>query len=142
MNITILAATILSLASVTGAALADPRPAAGTGQASRDAALYDHDRPDPRHGNYRAERYYVEGRQYSPRQLGSDDRIYRGGDGAYYCRHADGTTGRLTGALGDGLLDKSMAPGESKTLGEALGGISGAVLSQSVDQNTDDISCQ
>src|ERR1044072_2658697 len=36
---------------------------------------------------------------YRERRLGRHDRIYRGGDGRYYCRRSDGTTGLVIGAI-------------------------------------------
>lgn len=94
---------------------------------------YNYDRPDPRYGNYRAERYYRDG-NYAQRKLSYNDRIYRGGDGRYYCRRNDGTTGLIVGALGGGVLGNVIAPGESKTLGTVLGGGVGALLGRSIDR--------
>lgn len=94
---------------------------------------YNYDRPDPRYGNYRAERYYRQG-NYQDRRLGRNDRIYRGGDGRYYCRRDDGTTGLIVGALGGGALGNVIAPGGSKTLGTILGGGVGALLGRSIDR--------
>lgn len=139
MPTNLLAVSLAALVAVSSGAMAGP---AKTAPDAARGALYDHDRPDPRYGNYRAERYRVAGEGHGLRQLGHDDRIYRGGDGAYYCRRADGTTGLMSGGLGSGLLNASMAPGDSQTLGTILGGISGAVLSQTLHQQRDAASCR
>jgi hypothetical protein len=101
----------------------------------QDYNRYDYNQPDPRYGSYQAERYYRDGRYYQPQRLGENDRIYRGGNGRYYCRRSDGTTGLIIGALGGGLLGNAIAPRGSKTLGAILGGGLGAVAGQSIDRN-------
>jgi len=101
----------------------------------RNFARYDYNRPDPRYGNYRAERYYVEGSQYRERQLAANERVYRGQDNRYYCRRNDGTTGLIVGGLGGGLIGNTIAPGGSKVLGTILGGGAGALLGRVLDQN-------
>ncbi len=63
---------------------------------SHNGRNYDWNRPDPRYGGYDASRYYHPG-NYRERRLGRNDRIYRGGDGRYYCRRTDGTTGLIVG---------------------------------------------
>jgi hypothetical protein len=54
---------------------------------------YDYNRLPPGQRAYYAENYYRDGRYYQPRRLTRNDRIYRGGNGRYYCRRNDGTTG-------------------------------------------------
>lgn len=98
-----------------------------------DYRKYDYDRPDPRYGNYQPERYYRPGDD-APRPLGRNDRIYRGGDGQYYCRRSDGTTGLVVGALSGGVLGNVLSPGGSTTLGTVLGGGLGALLGRSIDR--------
>ena len=104
------------------------------GDDQRGYAAYDYNRPDPRYGSYRPERYYRQD-GYAPRTLGPADRIYRGGDGRYYCRRNDGTTGLVIGGLGGGVLGNLIAPGGSKTLGTVLGGVGGALLGRGIDRN-------
>jgi len=99
----------------------------------RTYSQYDYNRPDPRYGDYRAERYYRQG-AYPERRLGADDRIYRGGDGRYYCRRNDGTTGLVIGALGGGVLGNVIAPNGSKTLGAVLGAVGGGLIGRGVDR--------
>lgn len=102
----------------------------------RNYTKYDYNRPDPRYGNYRADRYYVQGNQYRPRVMGANERIYRGQDNRYYCRRNDGTTGLVIGGLAGGLLGNTIAPGGSKLLGTVLGGGAGALLGQAIGKDS------
>ncbi|MFT8736794.1 MAG: glycine zipper 2TM domain-containing protein [Zymomonas mobilis] len=72
---------------------------------------------------------------YRDSRLGPNDRIYRGGDGRYYCHRSDGTTGTIIGALGGGLLGDVIAPGGSKTIGTLLGAGGGALIGRQIDRN-------
>jgi len=106
----------------------------------RDYNRYDWDRRDPRYGDYRAERYYRDDRSYKARRLSANDRVYRGGNGRYYCRRSDGTTGLIIGGLGGGVLGNVIAPGDSKTLGTILGAGAGALLGNAIDR--DNVTCR
>jgi hypothetical protein len=75
-------------------------------------------------------RHYHAGR-YKERRMGRGDRIYRGGDGRYYCRRNDGTTGLVIGAVAGGLLGNALG---GNTLGTLLGAGGGALLGQSIDR--------
>ena len=108
----------------------------------RTYGRYDYNRPDPRYGNYRADRYYTNDDRYQPRRLAANDRIYRGQDNRYYCRRNDGTTGLIVGGLAGGLLGNTIAPGGSKTLGTILGGGAGALLGRSIDRDGSNVSCR
>ena len=55
--------------------------------------------PDRDDETYYAERYYRPDPNVRERTLTRDDRVYRGGDGRYYCRRSDGTTGAIVGAV-------------------------------------------
>lgn len=102
----------------------------------RDYGRYDYNRGDPRNGNrYYADRYYRDGRNYQPRTLAYNDRIYRGENGQYYCRRSDGTTGLLIGALGGGVLGNVIGRGESQTLATILGASAGALIGRSIDRS-------
>ena len=79
---------------------------------------------DP-HNDYRQDRRYKE------RRLGRDDQVYRGGDGRYYCKRNDGTTGLVIGALGGGVLGNVLGGG---TLGTLLGAGGGALVGRSIDR--------
>ncbi|MFC3712085.1 hypothetical protein ACFOMD_05870 [Sphingoaurantiacus capsulatus] len=101
---------------------------------------YDYNRVDPRYGNYYADRYYRDGSYYQPRQLAYNDRVYRGQNGQYYCRRADGTTGLIIGGLAGGALGNIIAPGGSKTLGTIIGAVAGGVGGRALDRNK--VSCR
>jgi len=83
-----------------------------------------------RNNGWDPSRHYHAGR-YRERRLGRDDRIYRGGDGRYYCRRNDGTTGLVIGALAGGLLGNAVG---GNTLSTLLGEGGGALLGQSIDR--------
>lgn len=102
----------------------------------RSARRYDHNRLEPGYDRYYAERYYRDGRFYQPRRLGANERIYRGGDGRYYCRRNDGTTGLLIGAGVGALLGNAIAGGDSGLLGALIGGGAGAVAGREIDRNS------
>ena len=102
-------------------------------EARGDYRGYDYNRPDPRYGNYAPERYYRAG-GYPERRLLASDRVYRGGDGRYYCRRNDGTTGLVIGALGGGVLGNVIAPNGSKTLGAVLGAVGGGLIGRGIDR--------
>jgi hypothetical protein len=74
---------------------------------------------------------HYRGGNYRERRLGRHDRIYRGGDGRYYCRRNDGTTGLVIGALAGGLLGNAVG---GNTLSTLLGAGGGALLGQSIDR--------
>jgi len=65
------------------------------------------------------------------RRLGRNDRIYRGGDGKYYCKRNEGTTGLVVGALAGGLLGKAVG---GNTLSALIGAGGGALLGKQVDR--------
>ncbi len=107
----------------------------------------DHDRGDwrgDRHDNDRGDyhwqgdrrdwdpqRSYHDDRRYRERRLGRNDYVYRGGDGRYYCKRNDGTTGLVIGAIGGGLLGNAIG---GNTLGTVLGAGGGALLGRSIDR--------
>lgn len=98
---------------------------------------YDYNNPDPRYGGYYADNYYRNDRRYRERRLRTDDRVYRGRNGQYYCRRSDGTTGLIVGGVAGGALGNVIAPGDSKTLGTILGAIGGAVAGRAIDKGGD-----
>jgi type II secretory pathway pseudopilin PulG len=93
-------------------------------------------------GDYDASRYYRNDSRYQERVLTSNDRVYRGSDGQYYCKRNDGTTGLIVGAIGGGVLGNVIAGGRSAGVGTLLGAIAGGVLGKSVDQNNSQIRCR
>ena len=78
-------------------------------------------------------RHYRDHRRghYRERRMGRNDRIYRGGDGRYYCRRSDGTTGLVVGAIAGGLLGNAIG---GDTLGALLGAGGGALLGQQIER--------
>lgn len=74
-------------------------------------------------------RHYHRG-HYRERRMTRRDRIYRGGDGRYYCRRSDGTTGLVVGAIAGGLLGNAIGGDALSTL---LGAGGGAALGHAID---------
>lgn len=58
--------------------------------------------------------------------------FWRGGDGRYYCRRQDGTTGLLVGAVAGGTLGNIVAGRGDKVLGSVIGGTLGAVIGNEI----------
>ena len=87
--------------------------------------------------DYDASRYYRDDPRYSERRLGSNDQVYRGSDGRYYCKRSDGTTGLILGAAGGGILGNVIDGGHNRVGGTLIGGALGALLGKSIDQNSD-----
>lgn len=87
----------------------------------------------PPGGPYYAERFYKDDARYHERRLRNEDAIYMGGDGRYYCKRSDGTTGLIVGGIAGGALGNLIAPGGSKTLGTLLGAAGGAAVGASID---------
>ena len=97
---------------------------------------YDYNNPDPRYGSYYADRYYRDGRYYRQRQLVTNDRVYRGYDGRYYCRRSDGTTGLIIGAGVGALAGAAIANGGSNLLGALIGAGVGGAVGTTIDRNS------
>ena len=93
----------------------------------------DNYRDDP---NYDASRYYRDG-QYQERVLASDDRVYRGSDGKYYCKRTDGTTGLIVGAGAGGILGNVIDGGRSRGVGTILGAVGGALAGRAIERSAD-----
>lgn len=92
--------------------------------------------PPPPGDYYEAEHDYRDGPQYQERVVTFSERIYRGGDGRYYCRRGDGTTGLIVGAIAGSVLGDLLAPGHSQVLGTLLGAGGGALIGRSIDRNS------
>ena len=93
-------------------------------------------------GDYDPSRYYRTGPTYQERVLRSDERVYRGRDGRYYCRRNDGTTGLIVGAATGGLFGNIIAGGHSRTAGTLLGAIAGAAIGSSIDRSQNEVRCR
>ncbi|WP_188658860.1 glycine zipper 2TM domain-containing protein [Sphingomonas metalli] len=85
---------------------------------------------------YDPARDYRDGAQYRERVLSSDDRVYAGYDGRYYCKRSDGTTGLIVGGAAGGVLGNVIDGGRSRTVGTLLGAAAGALAGRSIDQNS------
>jgi len=101
--------------------------------------LYSDDRDER---GYDPAQYYRESPVYQERSLTSDDRVYRGNDGRYYCKRNDGTTGLIIGAVGGGILGNVIDGGHSRTAGTLIGGAVGALAGRSIDQNNNQVRCR
>jgi hypothetical protein len=97
---------------------------------------------DPYATDYDASRYYRDDPRYTERRLGSNDEVYRGSDGRYYCKRNDGTTGLIVGGAGGAILGNVIDGGRSRVAGTLIGGALGALLGKSVDQNNSDYRCR
>ena len=93
-------------------------------------------------GDYDPSRYYRQGSGYQERVLSSDERVYAGQDGRYYCKRTDGTTGLIVGAAGGGVLGNVIDGGRSRTVGTLLGAALGAFAGRAVEQNQQQIRCR
>lgn len=125
-------ATILAAVAMPAApALADPpRHAPAYGYRHKEAARQN-DRNDRYQNEYRYDR---RGRYVTPQRMNSNDRVWRGNDGRYYCKRKNGTTGLIIGAAAGALLGRELDGGRSRTLGTILGGAGGALLGRSLDR--------
>jgi hypothetical protein len=92
--------------------------------------------------DYDASRDYRDDPRYAERRLGSNDQVYRGSDGRYYCKRNDGTTGLIIGAAGGGILGNVIDGGHHRVGGTLIGGALGALLGKSIDQNQSDVRCR
>lgn len=113
-------------------------------QGYQEQGYYDpRDRSDDRdEGGYDAARHYREGPNYQERTLASDDRVYRGSDGRYYCRRSDGTTGLIVGAAAGGIFGNVIDGGHSRAAGTLIGGALGALAGRAIEQSNDSIRCR
>jgi len=93
-------------------------------------------------GNYDPSRYYRAGPNYQERTLSTNDRVYAGQDGRYYCKRNDGTTGLIIGAAGGGILGNVIDGGRSRIVGSLLGAAAGGLAGRAVEQNNSQIRCR
>ncbi len=143
----VLAASLAAFAIPAAPALADPPNHAkahgkrakeyrkADGQAQRDWRQYrnyDYNRYETGNRGYYADQYYRQGSYYQDRTLGYGDRVYRGQNGRYYCRRADGTTGLIVGAALGGLLGNQLQIGRSSTIRTLVGAGAGALLGREI----------
>ena len=99
--------------------------------------------PDERdEGNYDPSRYYRAGPNYQERTLSTNDRVYAGQDGKYYCKRSDGTTGLIIGAAGGGILGNVIDGGRSRIVGSLLGAAAGGLAGRAVEQSNSQVRCR
>ncbi|MCW1402373.1 glycine zipper 2TM domain-containing protein [Novosphingobium sp. MW5] len=72
--------------------------------------------------------YDANGQYVNPQTLNSNDRVWQGEDGQYYCKRKNGTTGLVIGAALGGFLGNRIAGRGNRTLGTIVGAVGGAVL--------------
>jgi Glycine zipper 2TM domain len=82
-------------------------------------------------------RYYREDPNYQERQLSSQDEVYRGEDGRYYCRRSDGTTGLVIGAGVGALVGRGIDTRGERATGTIVGGVLGALVGRQVERSQD-----
>ena len=67
--------------------------------------------------------------------LDYNDRVYRGGDGAYYCQRRDGTLGLVVMAEGGALPPEMIAPGRSRKLGAIVTRPGGGAIREAIERH-------
>jgi hypothetical protein len=87
--------------------------------------------------DYDASRYYRDDPRYQERTLSSNDQVYRGSDGRYYCKRSDGTTGLVIGMVGGAAIGNVLDGGHNRVAGTLIGGAFGALLGREIDRNSD-----
>lgn len=92
--------------------------------------------------DYEPSRYYRDDARYQERVLASDDRVYRGNDGRYYCKRSDGTTGLIIGAAGGGVLGNVIDGGRSRTVGTLIGAALGGLAGRAIERNQAEVRCR
>ena len=92
--------------------------------------------------DYDASRDYRDGNQYRERELASNDQVYRGSDGRYYCKRNDGTTGLIIGGVGGGVLGNVIDGGHNRVAGTLIGGALGALAGKAIEQSNDKVKCR
>ena len=97
------------------------------------------DRYEP---NYDPSRYYRVGPNYQERVLTSNERVYAGTDGRYYCRRSDGTTGLIVGGATGGILGNVIDGGHSRSVGTLLGAAAGALAGRAIERNQQEVRCR
>ena len=75
------------------------------------------------------------GRYREPRKVRSNDRVWRGNDGRYYCERDNGTTGLNSGAAGGALLGRAVDKHGERTTGTILGAVLGGLRGRELDKS-------
>src|ERR1043165_3102794 len=108
----------------------------------RERARYEDARRYGRRGgrsgdDWEPSRYYRDDPRYEERRLTSQDEVYRGADGRYYCRRSDGTTGLVIGAGVGALIGRGIDTRGERTTGTVVGGVLGALVGREVERSQD-----
>lgn len=120
MKKTIIAAALAAIVLPSAPAFADPPHwAPAHGKRAKERSMYD-----------------SRGRYYEPRRISSNDRVWRGNDGRYYCKRSNGTTGLIIGAAGGALLGRTVDTRGDRTLGTVLGAVGGGLLGREIDRSS------
>lgn len=106
----------------------------GYGRGDSDNRYYWRDRGG---ADWEPSRYYREDSRYEERYLSSQDEVYQGNDGRYYCRRSDGTTGLVIGAGAGALIGRSVDGGRNRAGGTIVGGVLGALIGREVERSSD-----
>lgn len=126
MKKTILAATLAAVTLSAGPALADPPPwAPAHGWRAHHEYNGGYNGYNGYNGGYR-QRYYT---------TNNGIRYWQGGDGRYYCRRANGTTGLLIGGVAGALIGRSIDSRGDHAVGTILGAAGGALLGREIDRS-------
>ena len=79
-------------------------------------------------------RYYAQQDRAYERQLSRNDRIWRGDDGRYRCRRADGTAGLVIGGALGAIAGSEVAGRQNRTIGAIIGAVGGGLLGRQIDR--------
>lgn len=116
-----------------------PPPGPGPGYDNNGPGYYSDDRDE---GDYDPAGYYRDSPRYQERVLRSDERVYRGRDGRYYCKRSDGTTGLIVGAAAGAVLGNVIDGGHSRTAGTLIGALVGGAAGASIERNNQQLRCR
>ena len=80
--------------------------------------------------------------RYSERPMSSNDQVYQGSDGRYYCRRSDGTVGLVVGAGVGALAGRAIDSRGNRGTGTIVGLTLGALLGRQIERSSSDLRCQ
>jgi len=120
MKKSIIAAALAAILIPSAPALADPPR---------------HAQAHGKHAKARNSMYDSRGRYAEPRRISSNDRVWRGNDGRYYCKRNNGTTGLIIGAAGGALAGRAIDTRGERATGTILGAVGGALLGREIEKS-------
>jgi hypothetical protein len=136
MKKTVLTLVLTATALTSVPAFGDPPPwAHAYGRRQHEQQRYDnYERNYDRDDSYEYERdgRYDNNYQRDYRRTSNGIAYWQGGDGRYYCRRGNGTTGLLVGAALGALLGRSIDLYGDRSTGTVLGAAAGALLGREV----------